>query len=95
MTLLCSFRCLDLHGEVNQHQSCFVHVSNVQMTRTLFELGFSRWSIYCSQLNYPRLLINSQKRQLSQTLIIFELRLQTHTLVDPPSCTLAVTEQRV
>ncbi len=93
MMLVCSFHCLDLHGEVNQYQSCFVQVSNVQMTRILFEL--SRWSVYCSQLNYPRLLINSHKRQLSQTSIISELHLQTHTLVDPPSCSLAVAEQRV
>lgn len=78
MMLLCSFRRLDLHGEVNHHQSCFVHVSNVQMTRILFELGFSCWSVYCSQLNYPRLLIKSQKRQLSQTSFISELHLQSH-----------------
>ncbi len=65
MMLVCSFHCLDLHGEMNQHQSCFVQVSNVQTTRILFELGISRWSVYCSQLDYPRVLINSQKRQLS------------------------------
>lgn len=46
--LVCSFHCLGRHGELNQRQSSFVQVSNVQTTRILFGLGFSRWSVYCS-----------------------------------------------